>query len=193
MTEDRIKELIEEGYIRWLYEKVGLGTREYGDYWRVIKRLFKRKFISLVKNDDNRISDALALRRQFEDEYGYREGTVDNIFGDFTGCTMLEMMVAFAMRIQSDIMWDPDNEDRTPFWFWSMLRNAGLDLKACQDGYFGKDQLIYLENLLDRVINRTYTKTGNGSFFPVFKCRKDMRKTELWYQMQFWIGENYPI
>lgn len=194
------RERIIENYIRWLYEKVGLETKEYSDYWRVIRRLFKRQFISLVKNDDNRIGDGLSLRRQFEEQLGYPEGSVDDALGDFVGCNMLEMMVAFASRIQSDIMWDPDTEDRTAFWFWTMLSNAGLDLKACQDGYFGKEQLINLENLLDRVIYRTYSKTGIGSFFPLEKfqnapknSKRDLRKVELWYQMQFWIGENYPI
>lgn len=184
---------LESHYIQWLYSKVGLGDRVYGRYWRIITRLWKRNFISLVKNDDNRINDAIALRRQFEDEEGYREGAVDMLFEDFNGCTMLEMMVAFAMRIQSDIMWDPDKDDRTPLWFWSMLENAGLNLEASTDDKFGKDQFIYLENLLDRVINRTYTKTGIGSFFPIKFSKRDMRKTELWYQMQFWIDENYPI
>jgi hypothetical protein len=149
--------------------------------------------VSYVKNDDNRIADAIALRRQFEDELGYKEHTIDELFEDPDGCNMLEMMVAFAMRIQSDIMWDPEQNDRTPFWFWTMLTNAGLPLEEFTDDKFGKDQLIFLEKLLDKVINRLYTKTGIGSFFPQKISRKDMRRTELWYQMQFWIGENYPI
>ena len=193
------REDVSESYIRWLYEKVGLNDEEYGQYWRVIRRLFKRQFISLVKNDDNRIGDAITLRRQFESEFGYPERYMDYMCG-VDECNMLEMMVAFAMRIQSDIMWDPDTEDRTAFWFWTMLSNAGLDMEACQDGYFNKDQLINLENLLDRVIYRTYSKTGIGSFFPLEKfqnapknSKRDLRKVELWYQMQFWIGENYPI
>lgn len=199
-------QIFEENYISWLYGKVGRGSEQYGCYWRVIRRLYACPFYvvngkrSQVYKDINRIRDGLDLRIIFSEDLGYNVDELRNsnsdfeeFFGENERCSMLEMMVAFALRIQSDIMWDPDNEDRTPLWFWSMLSNAGIDLKAFRDEKFNGNCTIELTQMCARIVNRDFPKNGKGSFFPVFKCNKDMRKTELWYQMQFWIGENYPI
>lgn len=196
----------EEHYISWLYEKVGRDSREYGCYWRLIKRLYFHPFYvnsnrrSQTYKDVNRIMDGLDLRDQFVNDFGfnnYISSNGDSRFYEFisedSACSMLEMLVAFALRIQSDIMWDPDNDDRTPLWFWTMLENAGVDLKAYRDEYFNENCMMELAEICSRIVNRTYTKTGMGSLFPLKNYKKDLRRVELWYQMQFWIGENYPI
>lgn len=194
----------ENDYIAWLYSIVR--DDDHDDYWRLIKRLYLHPFYvkttarSGVYKDINRIKDGLYLRSEFADEFGLNvaglmndDDRFDAFFSDDSACSMLEMLVAFAMRIKSDIMWDSDDEDRTPLWFWSMLENTGLDLESCRDGYFDEKNMIEIAEMCSRIVNRSYEKTGIGSLFPLKNYTKDLRRVELWYQMQFWIGENFPI
>lgn len=196
----------EDDYVAWLYSLVGRDTDKYGHYWRLIKRLYLHPFYvrnvsrSDTYKDINRVKDGLDLRTRFADDYGinidrYRRKNAqfDSFFSDDSACSMLEMLVALSLRIRSDIMWDSDDENRVPLWFWSMLNNTGLDLERCSDAYFDENCIVEIAEMCSRIVDRRYEKTGNGSFFPLKNYKKDLRKVELWYQMQFWIGENYPI
>lgn len=213
MTSSRNYDRFEDDYISWLYEKVGRDSKEYGCFWRLIKRLYLHPFYvkseqrSQTYKDINRIRDGLDLRIRFADEMGYnpdilaaRDQDFALFFDESEACSMLEMLVAFAIRIRTDIMWDPDDEDRTSFWFWTMLSNTGLDLKKVKDSYFNEKSMIEIEEICSKIVDRTYQKTGRGSLFPLENSKfllenskRDLRKVELWYQMQFWIGENFPI
>lgn len=184
-------EKLRENYICWLYSKVGKDDRKYDHFWRVIRKLHQKDFYVIVPNDDNRYIDGTSLRRDFFDEFQYPMELYDLAF-DFP-CTVLEMLVAFAMRIDSDIMWDPDIGDQSAFWFWKMLENAGLNLKTYSDENFNADGMLALSKMIDRVLTRRYDRNGNGSFFPIKNPKRNYAKTELWHQMQLWIAENYPI
>ena len=50
-----------------------------------------------------------------------------------------------------------------------------------------------IDDILDRWIERKFSRNGKGSPFPLKKPKKDQRKVELWYQMQGYICENYPL
>lgn len=185
------KENMSELYVQWLYSLVGFPTKEYGHYWRVIRRLYSKEFYWVVNNDANRRNDGLDMRRLFAEDYNYDLDRV-NAALDFP-CNVLEVLVAFANRIDKDIMWQPDMGDRTYFWFWSMLANAGLDRVRFSDQYFDGEAMIELNNMIDKALSRRYAKNGVGGFFPLRDPKKDQRRVELWYQMQYWIAENYPI
>lgn len=182
-------ESVRETYIQWLYSKVGGTDRKYNHFWRVIRRLHQREFYFIVPNDVNRVEDGKALRGEFADEYQYDVNLIVRAL-DFP-CTMLEMLVAFAVRIDSDIMWDPDVGDRSAYWFWKMLENAGLNLKKFSDENFDENCIFELEELINRVVSRHYNRHGEGGLFPVMETKKDLRRVELWYQMHFWIAEKF--
>lgn len=184
--------IIPEVYLQWLYYKVGLGEMEYDHYWRVIRRLHKLEFYVLVPMDENRYEDGLYLREKFADEYGY---PLKQIYTILDGrCSVLEMLVAFAERIENDIMWDPDKGDRTALWFWTMIWNLGLNPKRFSDENFDYECMVELDESIERALSRTYKINGEGGFFPLKSHpQKNFRRTELWYQMQFWVEENYPI
>ena len=42
-------------------------------------------------------------------------------------------------------------------------------------------------------MQRCFKSDGNGSIFPLKCAKKDQRGVEIWYQMQAYIAENYPI
>ncbi len=185
-------ETLNEVYTQWLYSKVGSRDPKYNHFWRIIRRLYMKEFIVIVPNDGNRYEDGMCLREKFADEYGYSPEDLNLIFRD-KPCSVLEMLVAFAMRIDSDIMWDPEFGDRSAYWFWKMIENLGLDLRRFSDEYFDRDCIIELETKINNAISRHYSRTGEGGFFPIFHTRKNFQRMELWYQMHYWIEENFPI
>lgn len=186
------EEATRETYIQWLYSLVGLNQPEYNHYWRIIRRLFRREYYYLVNNDVNRFEDGMMLRDRFCSEYNYNVDMFTR-YVDFP-CTVLEMLVAFAERIDQEIMWDPEMGNRTAQWFWQMIWNLGIDPIRYSDEYFDQDCLLNFEQKLDVVLSRKYKKDGLGSFFPMKSSyQKNFQKVELWYQMQFWMEENFPI
>lgn len=180
-----------ELYIQWLYSLIGYPSWEYGHYWRVVRRLFMKEFYWIVNNDENRLHDGLDLRERFADDYNLDLEKVKYIIDG--PCTVLEALVAFADRIDKDVMWQPDDESKRAFWFWSMLFNMGLDKVRFSDEYFDGEAMIELDSMIDRVLSRRYAKNGVGSLFPLRDPKKDQRRVELWYQMQYWISENFPF
>lgn len=41
-------------------------------------------------------------------------------------CSVLEMIIALAIRLEEHIMDDPDIGNRTGQWFWDMIVSLGL-------------------------------------------------------------------
>jgi hypothetical protein len=69
--------------------------------------------------------------------------------------------------------------------------NAGLNIY--DDGYFkeNKEQAILkIKQWVSIFNNRTYGRDGTGSPFPLKNPPKDMRKTELFYQLCWYYNEN---
>ena len=106
-------------YFAWLCERVSVDKR----YTRLCIRLHQTPFVVMNEKDGNRVSDGLYLRKKFEDETGFK---IDGSVVDGP-CTVLELLVALAMRCENDIMRDPDKDDQTHKWFWEMVYNLGLD------------------------------------------------------------------
>lgn len=164
-------------YFNWLLEKVDFDTREHRKYRKLLEYLHSIAFTSKIPKDGNRIIDGLNLREEFLEEeniHGYLEGP----------CSILEMLVAFSIRIELDITGDPGNDDLSR-WFWVMLRNLGA-LKF-DNKHFDKTAL---DDIIEVFISRKYTRDGRGGLFPLFHPKTNQRETELWYQMQRYLSEH---
>ena len=178
-----------EEYYSYLLNTIN--ADEYGkDYKTVLRMLFETEFYWTVDNDENRASDGLDLR----DEFAY-ERQIDYDF--WVGylpeaCSMLEMMVALAKRMEIEIMHDPDLGDRTPLWFWTMFNNLGLENET--DLAFCDTFLSHCDTFRKKTVtfcDRKYEKNGRGSLFFTKNPALNMPKIEIWYQMQYFLGENY--
>jgi hypothetical protein len=162
-------------YLEWLVRHVCQDDREQESYQKLFYAMLSTTFVAYIDNDENRSADGMALRLIFEDETG--------IGCDMIGpCSVLEMMVAMAIRCENDIMYDPDEGDRTSVWFWEMMDNLGLI--PMDDWGFDWQEF---EETMDRLNNRTYGKDGFGGPFYIAGFDQDMRKIELWYQMNYYI------
>lgn len=158
-------------YFDWLVSKV-FDKR----YSKLLRFLFNQDFYWSVPMDENRYFDGMELRRDFETETG---GILD--FDSLGDCSVLEVMIALAIRIE-DIEADDDYGDRTSKWFWGMIHDLGL-MCMTDDEY---DE-YYISSVLDRFLNRDYAFDGTGSLFCIPNTSKDLRTVEIWYQMCWYL------
>jgi hypothetical protein len=125
-------------------------------------------FIPELDMDMNRAYDGLQLR----DEYGINLGDKP--------CSMLEMMVAIALKEDALMGYYTADDCGPNTWFWEQMDNSGLS-EACTD------QEVY--EIIDRINNREYGYYGEGGLFHVTYPREDLRNVDIWYQMQWHLAE----
>lgn len=168
-------------YFEWLYGQVGSvkNRNPARSYWHLFKQLHSREFTWFVPNDDNRVADGKELRDEFIAEYDLVE--VDPYWVEL-GCSVLEMLVALSRRLAFQTI-EPASE-----WFWIMAQN--LDIRQYTDEKYNNRSERVVDEVLDRVIDRTYSKDGSGGLFPLRKPVGNQRSIEIWYQMSAYLLEN---
>lgn len=179
---------LEADYFHWLCEMVHTDQEERS-YWILMKDLYKRKFYPIVDHDENRAMDGMELREQYLSSIGFVK--YYDIPGD---CTVLEMLIGLAQRMDFETS-DPLDEnycDRTAFWFWEMLDNLGL-IEFDDESYVELEGQIYVDAIVDELLERRYSPNGAGGLFPLQRARQDQRKVELWYQMCAYLAENEAV
>ena len=146
---------------------------------KLLEYLHCVEFVWVLPRDENRAADGLALRYRFCYERGMPDAE-----RYLTGpCTMLEMMVALALRCEETIMDDPKYGSRTKQWFWNMITSLGLG--SMTDDRF--DQ-VRIDDVLGIFINRNYKPDGRGGLFTIRRPPSDMRGMEIWSQMCWYLG-----
>ena len=150
-------------------------------YDKLLSQMFDTEFVWTVPYDSNRASDGLQLRRLYFRETGELLHMEDR-------CSVLEMLVALCRRCEDELTYDPDFGDRTGYWFWIILQNLGLD--AYDDYGFDRDSV---DTILERFLMRDYDRNGFGGPFPCVKCVCDFRDKDLWWQLNAYLEENFPL
>lgn len=176
----RKDEILNE-YFEWLYQLV-CGDRYSNaiSYKKLLAYLHHTEFTYLLSKDKNRAADGVDLRYRFE-------LACDSIHASryLKGpCSVLEMMVALAIRCEETIMDDPKIGDRTSQWFWGMVTNMGLGYMS--DNRFDEHAA---KEIIDRFLNRDYSQNGRGGLFTVRNCEYDLTNIEIWTQM-LWFLDN---
>lgn len=167
-----------ENYANWLMDIVGLSAGEREANHALISHMIATDFHWIIANDENRAEDGLTLRRH----YGY---------SDSSPCCVFEMIVAIADRMEKELMHDDDLGNRTHIWFVSMINNLGFswNLGTGYSPIVPFDDRLYAE-IIDRFLNRRYSRNGKGGLFLIKRAQfVDMRKTEIWYQMQYYVND----
>ena len=171
-------ELIDR-YFDWMYQLV-VDDRYTKSYRRLFSRLYDTEFIYTIPMDGNRAEDGINLRYRFGYEQNYSDSMIASLLDD-RPCSVLEMMTALAIRCEEHLMDNPDIGDRTKKWFWDMLSSLGLD--HMDDARYSRH---HVDQVLDRFLERDYARNGKGGLFTVNNGR-DMRATEIWYQMNYYL------
>lgn len=171
----------EDDYFEWMYDMVcdGRYARE-NSYRKLLNYLHNTEFVWLIPRDVNRAEDGIELRYRF----AYYNGMDDEqVREELQGpCSLLEMILALAIRCENDIMDDTAVGDRTGQWFWKMITNLGLG--GMTDRRFDS---IYVADTVDRFLNREYDADGHGGLFVVRNCPYDLRDEEIWTQMTWFL------
>ena len=167
-----------EGYFEWLLDTVDCPPH----YSRLMRKLHSREFFWRLPLDANRASDGISFRGRYIEEMNPQ--ATEEVF--MHPCSVLEMMVALACRIENDIMFDPALGNRSGMWFWIMIENLGLD--GMDDDHFDNENVDHIINVF---MQRTYFNNGNGGLFPLKRPKENQRKIEIWYQMSAFLEENF--
>ena len=174
-----IRDNIEQAYFEWMCDLVC--DRRYSNqitYDKLLRFLHNTEFVYFIPKDENRAEDGIDLRYRFalhqnhEDVEYYLDGP----------CSVLEMMIALAIRCEESIMDDPGRGDRTGQWFWGMITNLGLG--SMIDSRFDRQ---YVEDVVETFLNREYEPNGKGGLFTVRHCNRDLRTVEIWYQLCWYL------
>lgn len=180
MTE---KELSRE-YFKWMCQLVcGKRYSKTLSYRRLLTRLNEIEFTYLIDLDGNRAEDGINLRYHFGYENGYDSRMIASYLDDCP-CSVLEMMVALAVRCEEHIMADSELGDRTGQWFWNMIVSLGLG--SMMDSRYDEE---YVDSVIYRFLNREYERNGKGGLFTIEHCPRDLRGVEIWYQMSWYLND----
>lgn len=153
-------------------------------YKKLMRSLDSIDFTYILEMDDNRAEDGIDLRYRFGYEFEYDDAMIASYLDDHP-CSVLEMMIALALRCEETIMHNPDFGDRLGQWFWTMIVNLGLG--PMTDDRFDRK---YVDDVIQRFLNREYEYNGKGGLFTVKHPSRDMRSVEIWYQMCWYLDEN---
>jgi hypothetical protein len=184
MVDSRI---IKNSYIDWMCEMVSLSDTLKEKYSKLIDYIFEKPFEWPIEQDYNRAFEGSRLREVFCVAFDI---SIDEFYNrcvvkSGVNVSILEVLIALGVRCHD--MSNPELAENTS-WFMVFLKNLGLD---CYDdsNFYVKD----IDNILEKFVNRKYDKDGNGGLFPLKNTKKDQRSIELWYQMCFYLGENYAF
>lgn len=173
---------IKNRYFEWLYNYMCKGKiNSKISYRKLFMLLHEIDFDFYIYNDVNRAMDGIDLRCRFAAAINNEDAT--DILDE--PCSVLEMMVALAIRCEETIMDDPSYGDRTAQWFWSMVSNLGLNRMT--DDVFNKQ---FAANKIYNFLERRYDSDGRGGLFYIKGCKEDLRDVEIWTQL-CWYLDNF--
>lgn len=169
---------LREDYFEWMYDTVCGGRfAKENSYRELLTYLHSVEYTWILSDDVNRAEDGeegLRWRFAYENHIQIRH--------ELDGpCSVLEMILALAYKCE-EIMDDAAVGDRTVQWFWKMINNLGLS--GMTDRRF---DLLYVEDTVQRFLNREYEPDGHGSLFVIRNCRYDLRDVETWTCMLWYL------
>ena len=171
---------IQNEYFEWMYEIVcGDRFSDRNSYKKLLKHLHEVEFTYRIRKDGDRAYDGVDLRHRFalfKHDYAHVTDCLDG------PCSVLEMLVALAIRCEESIMDDINYGDRTAQWFWKMINNLRLG-SMTDDRYDDK----YVADVIDIFLRRKYEPDGCGGLFRIKHCDYDLRTVEIWKQAMWYL------
>lgn len=178
-----ISDTLHKRYFDWMYDIV-CGCDEYRSvsYVELLTFLYNTEFTYDEVLDSNRAQDGIDFRYRFGYENEYSSSIITRHLDD-RPCSVLEMMVAIAFRVEEEIMDDFEYGNRTGQWFWNMIVNLGL-VNMCDK----KFDEVEARRIINTFLNRQYDYNGKGGLFTVDDCECDMRGVDIWTQFMWYLN-----
>lgn len=177
MTRDRLN----NAYFDWMYRLAFPGQNDIS-YRRLLAYLNNATFYPVIPMDENRAQDGIDLRYRFGHERHYADAEIACLI-DSKPCSVLEMMVALAIRIEETIMANSELGDRTHVWFFEMIESLG-----CADMTDEKFDRRRVNDIIVNLLDRNYSRDGRGGLFTIPHSPRDLRTAEIWYQANWYLN-----
>lgn len=175
-------------YFNWMYGLICDDPRcKYESYDSLLTHLHDMEFTYIFPMDANREADGLNMRIRFAYETGTPKELVTRRFNN-KPCSVFEMMFALCFSCEEDIMGDDEVGNRIGLWFWNMIDSLGL--LDMTDDYFDEG---HVDEVIGRFLSRKYERNGKGGLFTLHHCNEDLRVVEIWYQMLWYLDENFDF
>lgn len=161
----------QKDYFKWLCSMI---EDDPDKNTSLLSELYNTQYEYSVEKDCNRYIDGVDLRKLFKEETG-EDGPSEEF-----PCSVLEMLIAFARRMETEIMQNPLDSCDIGRWFWMFIDNLYLnnDMPKCR-----------MSKIIHDFMARHYDGYGNGNIFHFKTERPELKDTEIWYQMHMWIIE----
>lgn len=158
-------------YYDWLVSQIDIPVGNPNTYNDLFTKMHNWEFTWTVARDDNRVHDGADLRDEFLNGRSH-------FFG--YGVSILEVLIALSRRLEFIAAGAAQD------WAWQLLEN--LKLNKASDPLNGK-KADKADDILYALVWRTYSRDGQGGFFPLVSAKEDQRKVEIWYQMNAYVIE----
>lgn len=171
------KNQLDEGYFSWLCDLVFDRHHKHTRYSSLLYHLSTIPFVWVVEGDENRAADGFDLRNRYLDTTHSKRLDCES-----SVTSVLEVIVALAVRMEEQILNDSEYGDRTSQWFWVMM--GSLKLLGVTNNHFNP---TYIDSQIDCFMNRYYDENIVTLFPYVDDKVLDM---EIWYQAYDFINRN---
>lgn len=141
-------------------------------YENLLLTMWETPFYAKIKLDENLLTKASAFRHKHS-----------NSTKNPGNC--LEIFVQLALNMDS-ILYDSKHGFRVVDWFWLMMEN--MHLIQHDNPNFDED---VVKDILDKFVKRRFKMNGEGGPFPLDRPRENLRKVSWWYNLNFYINENF--
>ena len=185
----------ETSYFQWLCDLVRC-DQDDKSYYNLLGMMYETPFEVKIDNDINRAVDGNEFKGAYIlDVYVAEEQkNIDFNISAEQNCSILEMIMGISKRMAFELAEDESEDFDFYRYFWEILENLGL--KQYDDVQFGDNFVrckIEIREILNKLNERKYKKSGEGGMFPLLFAEKNQKKVEIWYQMQAYINEKYRI
>lgn len=178
---------LSNNYFDWMCSLISDKEHDSSDYYKLLSYLNDIEFTYIIPMDENRAIDGVDFRYRFAYENHFSREFIDRYLSN-RPCSVLEMMVSLAFACEENIMDDPKFGNRTGKWFWGMIDNLGLG-KMTDDVFDVKR----VDKVITKFLDRKYQSNGKGGLFTLKHCRYDLREVDIWYQMMWYLVENFDF
>lgn len=178
--------ILEDIYFNWMVNNIFFDESLKNTYLMLLRLLNSIPFEWSLEMDENRQKDAQDLRYIFGEENGYAESEIC-VQLDIIPPSLLEVIVALLIRVQNNILYDPDHfSTLNQEIFLDIISSLGLDHMT---GCLSNENIRYFFDTIYRFYKRDYTYNGEGGLFTVKNPKDDMRNTEIWFQFMWYLDE----
>ncbi len=181
---------IRDLYFEFMYSTVVDESITGISYRNLFHTLDSIIFEPILAMDENRAVDGSNLKyNDFADYYNISNDVINKAFGN-NPCSVLEVLIALSLKIESELMTSVKYGNRTGQWFWTMINNLGLNGMSDEKWNMNPVAASHtVTNIINVFLDRQYQFDGTGGNIVIFPDTiYDLRLIDIWTQMSWYLN-----